>query len=153
MGEEWSCEMDARIDDALGGVSARGRSLRFLGQLHPLHARQASRPPIPVRLVPTDINAKQGAEPIDIDRIATMVKIARDIYFTKAFAMLGLDELSPGPAASTDPQLRDRNLSSLLSAKCRCAPRSGYRKCELTNVGYHYLMTQSLVAGSKDLPH
>ncbi len=36
-----------------------------------------------------------------------MVKIARDIYCTKAFATLGLEELSPCLALSTDPRLRD----------------------------------------------
>jgi len=54
-----------------------------------------------------DINANFGAEPIDIDRVVTMVKIARDIYRTKAFAALGLQEVGPGPAVATDAQLRD----------------------------------------------
>jgi choline dehydrogenase len=57
--------------------------------------------------VPPDINANYGAEPTDIDRIVTMVKIARDIYGTKAFAELGLQELSPGPTVDDDAQLRE----------------------------------------------
>jgi choline dehydrogenase len=57
--------------------------------------------------VPPDINANYGAEPIDIDRIVTMMKIARDIYGTKAFAKIGLQELSPGPAVVDDTQLRE----------------------------------------------
>jgi choline dehydrogenase len=57
--------------------------------------------------VPPDISANYGAEPVDIDRIVTMVKIARDIYRTRAFAELGLRELSPGPAVLDDVQLRD----------------------------------------------
>lgn len=56
--------------------------------------------------VPPEINANYGAEPIDIDRIVTMVKIARDIYHTKAFAKLGLQEVGPGPAVESDAQLR-----------------------------------------------
>lgn len=58
-------------------------------------------------LDPPDISANFGAEPIDIDRIVTMVKIARDIYRTKAFTNLGLQEIGPGPAVVTDAQLRD----------------------------------------------
>jgi choline dehydrogenase len=54
-----------------------------------------------------DINANYGAESTDIDRIVTMVQIARDIYGTKAFAELGLQELSPGPMVSDDAQLRE----------------------------------------------
>lgn len=57
--------------------------------------------------VPPDINANYGAEPIDIDRITTMVKIARDIYRSKAFAKLGLQEVAPGPEVATDGQLRE----------------------------------------------
>ncbi len=57
--------------------------------------------------VPPDINANYGGEPADIDRIVTMVKIARDIYRTKAFAELGLQELSPGPTVVNDAQLRE----------------------------------------------
>lgn len=56
--------------------------------------------------VPPDINANYGAERTDIDRIVTMVKIARDIYATKEFAKLGLQELSPGPTVDDDAQLR-----------------------------------------------
>jgi choline dehydrogenase len=56
--------------------------------------------------VSPDINANYGAEPTDIDRIVTMVNIARDIYGTKEFAKLGLQELSPGPALDDDAQLR-----------------------------------------------
>jgi choline dehydrogenase len=54
-----------------------------------------------------DINANYGAEPTDIDRMVTMVQIARDIYGTKAFAELGLKELSPGPAVNDGTQLRE----------------------------------------------
>ncbi len=54
-----------------------------------------------------DLNANYGAEPVDIDRIVSMVKIGRDIYGTKAFAKLGLAELSPGPTVSTDAQLKE----------------------------------------------
>ena len=57
--------------------------------------------------VSPDINANYGAEPTDLDRIVTMVKIARDIYGTKAFAELGLQELTPGPAVVGDVQLRE----------------------------------------------
>lgn len=57
--------------------------------------------------VPPDINANYGAEPSDIDRIVTMVTIARDIYGTKAFAKMGLKEVSPGPAVGDDAQLRE----------------------------------------------
>ena len=57
--------------------------------------------------VPPDISANYGAEPTDIDRIITMLKIARDINRTKAFAKLGLQELSPGAGVSNDAQLRD----------------------------------------------
>lgn len=57
--------------------------------------------------VPPDINANYGAEPVDIERILTMVKMARDIYRTKAFAQLGLQELSPGPTVVNDAQLRE----------------------------------------------
>lgn len=56
--------------------------------------------------VSPNISANYGAEPTDIDRIVTMVKIARDIYGTKAFAELGLQELSPGPTVD-DAQLRE----------------------------------------------
>lgn len=57
--------------------------------------------------VPVSINANFGAEPVDIDRIVTMVKIGRDIYGTKAFAKLGLQEVGPGPDVTTDAQLRE----------------------------------------------
>lgn len=56
--------------------------------------------------VPPDINANYGAEPADIERIVTMVEIARQIYQTKAFARLGLQEVGPGPAIATKAQLR-----------------------------------------------
>jgi choline dehydrogenase len=58
-------------------------------------------------IMPPDVNANYGTEPTDIDRIVTMVKIARDIYRTKAFAHWGLQELSPGGAALNDAQLRE----------------------------------------------
>jgi choline dehydrogenase len=54
-----------------------------------------------------DINANYGAESNDIDRIVTMVKIAREIYATKTFAKTGLQEITPGPAVKDDAQLRD----------------------------------------------
>lgn len=56
---------------------------------------------------PPDVDANYGSEPIDIDRIVTMMKIARDLYRTRAFAGWGLRELSPGPAVSNDVQLRE----------------------------------------------
>ena len=52
------------------------------------------------------INPNYGAEKVDIDRIVTMVKIAREIYQTKAFAALGLTEINPGPDVKTDRELR-----------------------------------------------
>ncbi len=57
--------------------------------------------------VAPDISANYGAEPIDIDRIVTMMKIARDIYHSRAFAEWGLQELAPGSAVSTDAELRE----------------------------------------------
>ncbi len=54
-----------------------------------------------------DISANYGAEPADIDRIVTMMKIARDIYHSHAFAEWGLQELAPGSAVTTDAQLRE----------------------------------------------
>ena len=56
--------------------------------------------------VPPLISCNIGDEPVDIDRIVTMVKIGRDIYRTKAFAALGLQEVGPGPDVATDAQLR-----------------------------------------------
>jgi choline dehydrogenase len=53
-----------------------------------------------------DISANYGAEPIDIDRIVTMVKIARDIYRTGAMAAWGVQELGPGPDVRSDAELR-----------------------------------------------
>jgi choline dehydrogenase len=57
--------------------------------------------------VPPDISANYGAEANDVDRIATMVTMAREIYRTRAFAKLGLQELSPGPDVVGDAQVRD----------------------------------------------
>jgi choline dehydrogenase len=54
-----------------------------------------------------DINANYGGEPSDIDRIVTMVKMGREIYRSRAFATLGLQELSPGPTVTDDAQLRE----------------------------------------------
>lgn len=54
-----------------------------------------------------NINANYGAEPTDIARTVTMVKIAREIYRTKAFAELGLQEVSPGPEVDDNTQLRE----------------------------------------------
>jgi choline dehydrogenase len=56
--------------------------------------------------VPPAISCNMGDEPADIDRIVTMVKIARDIYRTRAFAKLGLEEIGPGPTVTTDAELR-----------------------------------------------
>jgi choline dehydrogenase len=53
------------------------------------------------------ISANYGAEPNDIDRVAAMVAIAREIYRTKAFAKLGLQEVSPGPSVAGEAQLRE----------------------------------------------
>ena len=54
-----------------------------------------------------EISANYGAEPVDIDRIVTMVQIGCDLYATKAFAKLGLQMLSPGPAVGDRAQLRE----------------------------------------------
>jgi choline dehydrogenase len=56
---------------------------------------------------PPEINANYGAEPVDIDRLVTMVKIGREIYRTRAFAKLGLVEVGPGPTVVTDAEVRD----------------------------------------------
>ena len=54
-----------------------------------------------------DINANYGGEPVDIDRIVTMTKIARDIYASAAMkGGLGLVELSPGADVKDDAALR-----------------------------------------------
>lgn len=55
---------------------------------------------------PPEINANYGGEPVDTDRIVTMMKIARDIYRTRAMAELGLVELSPGSQVTDDATLR-----------------------------------------------
>jgi choline dehydrogenase len=55
---------------------------------------------------PPTISCNFGDEPADIDRIVTMVKIGRDIYRTRAFAKLGLEEVGPGPTVTTEEQLR-----------------------------------------------
>ena len=55
---------------------------------------------------PPEINANYGGETVDTDRIVTMVKIARDIYRTKAMADWGLTELSPDPQVTDDAALR-----------------------------------------------
>jgi len=53
------------------------------------------------------INANYGAEPIDVDRLVTMIKIAREIYASNALKDgLGLVELSPGQEISDDVALR-----------------------------------------------
>jgi choline dehydrogenase len=62
---------------------------------------------------PPEVNANYGAEPADITRVVTMVKIARDIYRTKAFATWGLQELSPGAAIATDAELREWVINNL----------------------------------------
>ena len=65
-----------------------------------------------VRLASSDpmanplINANYGGERSDIDRIVKMVKIARQIYQTEAFAKLGLTEINPGASANSDEELR-----------------------------------------------
>jgi choline dehydrogenase len=53
------------------------------------------------------INANYGAEKSDIDRIVKMVKIARDIYQTQAFAKLGLTEVNPGSQVNSEEELRN----------------------------------------------
>ncbi|MFN0069971.1 MAG: GMC family oxidoreductase [Chloroflexota bacterium] len=53
------------------------------------------------------INANYGGEPYDIDRIVTMMNIAREIYHSKAFTEWGLQELSPGAAVTNDAELRE----------------------------------------------
>jgi choline dehydrogenase len=57
--------------------------------------------------VAPDISPNYGDEPADVDRIVTMVKIAREIYTTKAFAEWGLKEVGPGPQVADDGQLRE----------------------------------------------
>ncbi|HEY4025264.1 MAG TPA: FAD-dependent oxidoreductase [Candidatus Dormibacteraeota bacterium] len=57
--------------------------------------------------VAPEISANYGAEESDIDRIVTMVEIARDIYRTRAFAEWGMQDVSPGPTVTTRAQLRD----------------------------------------------
>lgn len=52
------------------------------------------------------LNANYGGERVDIDRIVTMVQIARDIYRTKAMAEWGVQDVSPGPAVTTQEELR-----------------------------------------------
>ena len=65
-----------------------------------------------VRLASSDpmanplINANYGGERADVDRIVKMVKIARQIYQTEAFAKLGLTEINPGASANSDEELR-----------------------------------------------
>lgn len=61
---------------------------------------------------PPEVNANYGGEPVDIDRIVTMLNIARDIYRTKAFTGWGLQELSPGPTVADDAQLREWALAN-----------------------------------------
>jgi choline dehydrogenase len=53
------------------------------------------------------INANYGKEKSDIDRIVQMVKIAREIYQTQAFAKLGLTEINPGAAVNSESELRN----------------------------------------------
>jgi choline dehydrogenase len=66
-----------------------------------------------VRLASSDpmanplINPNYGAEKSDIERIAKMVKIARDIYKTKAYTEWGLKEVNPGPDVQSDDALRN----------------------------------------------
>ena len=58
--------------------------------------------------LPPEVNPNYGAESYDIDRIVTMVEIAREIYQTKAFkSAWGLQEASPGPDVANGPALRD----------------------------------------------
>ncbi|AVQ71172.1 oxygen-dependent choline dehydrogenase [Microcystis aeruginosa NIES-1211] len=59
------------------------------------------------------VNPNYGAERADIDRIVTMVKIARDIYQTQAFAKLGLTEINPGRDVRTDEELRTWIINNL----------------------------------------
>ncbi|MEN9566666.1 MAG: hypothetical protein RLZZ69_1862, partial [Cyanobacteriota bacterium] len=66
-----------------------------------------------VRLASSDpmanplINANYGAEKSDIDRIVKMMKIAREIYQTKAFAELGLTEINPDSQVNSEDELRN----------------------------------------------
>lgn len=79
--------------------------LSLPGLVQPLsrgYVRLASSDPT----VPPELSANFGAEPVDIDRIVTMVKIGRDMYRTKAFGALGLQEIGPGPGVATDAELR-----------------------------------------------
>lgn len=54
-----------------------------------------------------EVNPNYGAEPSDIDRIVTMVKISRQIYRTQAYAKWGMQEIVPSPAVADDAALRD----------------------------------------------
>lgn len=54
-----------------------------------------------------DINPNYGAEPVDIDRMVAMIKIAREIFASHAMKDgLGLVELSPGKDVADDASLR-----------------------------------------------
>ncbi len=86
---------------------------------------------------PPGDHANYGGETVDTDRIVTMVKIARDIYRTKATADWGLTELSPGPQVTDDAALsqwvlnKHRLLLPLcrtLSAPVRWAPTTPARR-------------------------
>lgn len=59
------------------------------------------------------VNPNYGAEKVDIDRIVTMVKIAREIYQTQAFAKLGLTEINPGIEVRTDEDIRTWIINNL----------------------------------------
>jgi len=54
-----------------------------------------------------ELNPNYGRESVDIERLTDIVQIARDIYASKAFAKLGLQELSPGPTVSDRNSLRE----------------------------------------------
>lgn len=59
-----------------------------------------------------EVYPNYGGDPNDIDRIVTMVKIARDVYRTKAYERWGLQEIVPGGDVSDDAGLREWVLNS-----------------------------------------
>jgi len=57
--------------------------------------------------VSPDVDANYFAEPVDVDRMVTMVKIGRELYASNAFKAWGMQELAPGPTVTSDADLRD----------------------------------------------
>jgi choline dehydrogenase len=57
--------------------------------------------------VASDLNPNYGGEAADIERLTDIVAISREIYASKAFARLGLQELSPGSTVADRTALRE----------------------------------------------